>query len=438
MSFFGAASAWLPPWRYDAAMTTNPSAGPRSLQETRPADAPRNKDMPAAPLAGRLFLGICLLLIAFNLRPLFPSLSVLLPEVSQALGMSGAVAGYLTTLPVLCLGLFAPFAPGLADRYGVERVLLLVLLLIGVGTVARAADATTLLFVGSAMAGAGIALGNVLLPSVVKRDFHDKVALMTGLFTMALCGGAAASAAFTLPVAQLGDSWRFGLAAWALPAFAVALLWLPRCLRSGRVAHARKLPGMRLTHDGLAWQVSFFMGLQSALAYCVMGWMAPILRWRGLDGVTAGFYVSASIMVQVATCLLVPPLATRFRSQSLLNAGLALLAAAALVSLIVAPIGMLPVLVLLQGIGQGGLFAIAMTVIILRSPDPRVAARLSGMSQAIGYVLAAFGPMLVGMLHSATGSYAATGWLFAGIGLAAMVSGWGAGRPLFVKPRHLS
>src|SRR5690606_23119753 len=140
-------------------------------------------------------------------------------------------------------------------------------------------------------------------------------------------------------------------------------------------------------------------------------------------------------MVQVVTCLLVPQIAARFRSQSLFNAGLAFVAAAALLALLVAPPAMFPALVLLQGIGQGGLFALAMTVIILRSPDPRAAARLSGMSQALGYVLAAFGPMLVGMLHSFTGSYAVTGWLFAGIGLAAMASGWGAGRPLLVRPR---
>lgn len=386
----------------------------------------------------RYFLGACLLLIAFNLRPLFTSLSVLLPELTADLGISGAMAGYLTTLPVLCLGLFAPLAPTLADRHGAERVLLLVLLMIGAGTALRAADATVLLFMGSALAGAGIAMGNVLLPSVVKRDFSDSVAVMTGLFTMSLCGGAAMAAASTTPLAQWADSWRFGLVVWAIPAFAVALLWLPRSMRSSVKGQPRGLPRLRLWHDGLAWQVACFMGLQSALAYCVMGWMAPILRWRGLDGVTAGFYTSASILVQVATCLLVPPLAARFRSQSLFSAGLAFLAASALLGLLFAPRGLLPVLALLQGIGQGGLFAIAMTIIILRSPDPRVAARLSGMSQAIGYVLAAFGPMLVGMLHSATGSYAVTAWLFAAIGLAAMASGWGAGRSKFVVAREVA
>ena len=419
------------PRRYDAAMTNNfTTSGATALAKTRLEQTP-----PQTTVSGGLFLGVCLLLIAFNLRPLFSSLSVLLPEVSAALSMSGAVAGYLTTLPVLCLGLFAPFAPTLADRLGVERVLLIVLVLIGTGTALRALDATTALFLGSAMAGAGIAMGNVLLPSVVKRDFPERVALMTGLFTMSLCGGAAAAAAMAVPLAEIGGSWKFGLGVWAVPAFAVAALWLPHCLRSKTPASTRHLPKIRLLHDGLAWQVACFMGLQSALAYCVLGWMAPILRWRGLDAVSAGFYVSASIMVQVVTCLLVPPLAARLRSQSLFNAGLALLAALTLAGLVLAPRGWLPVLAVLQGIGQGGLFAIAMTVIILRSPDPRVAARLSGMSQTIGYLLAAFGPMLLGSLYAATGGHAASAWLIGAIGLAAMVSGWGAGRPLHVQPR---
>src|SRR5690554_5642412 len=148
-------------------MNNNSNVGEHSLRE--PASIAATPS--AAPaVSGRLFLGVCLILIAFNLRPLFPSLSVLLPEISAALGISGAMAGYLTTLPVLCLGLFAPFAPTLADRHGAERVLLFVLLLIGIGSWMRAWDGTAMLFLGSAMAGAGIAMGNVLLPSVVKRD----------------------------------------------------------------------------------------------------------------------------------------------------------------------------------------------------------------------------------------------------------------------------
>jgi CP family cyanate transporter-like MFS transporter len=391
----------------------------------------------ASPLSrgAMILLGLSLMLIAFNLRPLFASLSVLLPDVVQNTRLSSTAAGFLTTLPVLCLGLFAPLAPQISFRIGPERTLMLVLVALTAGTALRGAGSTFWLFFGSALGGAAIATANVLLPSLVKRDFPRHAALMTGLYTMALCGGASTAAAFTLPMARAaGDVWRFGLSVWAIPVAVVAAIWIPQCfLRRNRVIGAPRRKVSGLWRDPLAWQVTFFMGLQSALAYCLLGWLAPILRARGLDGVTAGLVLSVSIMVQVATCLLVPSAAVRCKDQRLMNAGLALLAAAALMGLLLAPLSTVWLWAILQGIGQGGLFAIAMTVIVLRSPDPYVAAQLSGMAQGVGYLVAALGPLLVGILHSATGGYGAAGWLFAVIGIGAALSGWGAGRAIFVK-----
>lgn len=163
-----------------------------------------------------ILLGLSLMLIAFNLRPLFASLSVLLPDIIGSTSLSSAGAGYLTTLPVLCLGLFAPLAPRISQRVGPERTLLAVLFFLTVGTAMRGMGGMAALFIGSALAGAAIATGNVLLPSVVKRDFPHQAALMTGLYTMALCGGAASAAAFTLPIAHFfDDSWAAGLVVWA-------------------------------------------------------------------------------------------------------------------------------------------------------------------------------------------------------------------------------
>ncbi|MBB4065784.1 CynX/NimT family MFS transporter [Gellertiella hungarica] len=399
-------------------------------------------DLPApAPPAGlsglsRLVLGISLVLIAFNLRPVFSSASALLPEIRTAFGLSPLGASLLTTLPVVCLGAFSPFAPRLAQRFGSERTLLGVLLLLGLGTAMRGLSSVSLLFLGTGFAGAKIAVGNVLLPGLVKRDFAERAALMTGCYTMALCAGAASAAGLSLPIEEaLGGSTAAALAAWALPAFAVTLLWLPQVVRSGRLPRRAGFRVEGLWRDRLAWHVTLFMGLQSALAYCVFGWLVPILRERGIEAVTAGGIVSVSVMVQALACLVAPHLAVRGRDQRLINVALVAVAVVALLGLLFAPIGMVWFFAVLQGIGQGGLIAVALTVIVLRSGDSHVAAHLSGMAQCVGYLLAAIGPLIVGLIRSTTGSFAGSAVLFVALGLGAALNGWLAGKAEHVKAR---
>ncbi|NLS02018.1 MFS transporter [Rhizobium sp. P32RR-XVIII] len=403
------------------------------------ADSVPAPQAPAQPTAAsRVILGVSLVLIAFNLRPIFSSASALLPEIRAGLGLSALGASLLTTLPVVCLGAFSPLAPKLAQRVGTERTLLGVLLLLALGTALRGLSSIPLLFFGTALAGACIAIGNVLLPGLVKRDFADRAALMTGCYTMALCAGAASAAGFSLPIEHaLGGSLEGALAAWALPAFIVAFLWLPQVL--GIPAQARR-SGFRvegLWRDRLAWQVTLFMGLQSALAYCVFGWLVPILRERGLDGVTAGAIVSVSVMVQATACLVAPQIAVRGKDQRLINASLCVVAVVALLGLLFAPLSTVWLWAVLQGIGQGGLIAVAMTVIVLRSRDPHVAAHLSGMAQCVGYLLAAVGPLIVGLIRGATGSFAWSAVLFVLLGLGAAINGWNAGRALHVEARTI-
>ncbi|MBZ9890234.1 MFS transporter [Mesorhizobium sp. BR1-1-3] len=386
--------------------------------------------------AARIVLGASLVLIAFSLRPLFSSLSVLLPEVMQATGLSTTGASLLTTLPVLCLGLFAPFAPRLAQRYGAERTLLGALTLLVLGTGLRWFGTVPLLFVATFLAGGAIAIGNVLLPGLVKRDFADKAAVMTGLYTMALCAGSAAAAGFTLPIEHfVTGSWSGALAAWAVPTLVVLLIWIPQALGSRRQVSHRGFRFVGLWRDRLAWQVTLFMGLQSALAYCIFGWLAPILRERGFDAATAGAMVSVSVMAQVITCLAVPSFAMRLKDQRGINVALVATAVIALLGILFAPTSTVLFWAILQGIGQGGLIAAAMGLIVLRSPDSHVAAHLSGMAQGVGYVLAAFGPLLVGLIRDWTGSFSGTAFLFVALGLGVAIMGLGAGRALHVGAR---
>jgi len=383
----------------------------------------------------RFLLGASLVLIAFNLRPVFSSASTLLPEIGSTLGLSSLGASVLTTLPVVCLGLFSPVAPRLSRWIGTERTLLAAVLLLACGTALRGFASVPLLFLGTALAGASIAIGNVLLPGVVKRDFPDRAALMTGWYTMALCAGAAGAAGLTLPLKQSLDlSLGGALAVWALPALLAGLLWLPQVL-SNRFQAAGTRPGVQgLWRNRLAWHVTLFMGLQSALAYCVFGWLVPILRERGLDGVTAGAIVSVSVMMQAAACLVAPHIAVRGRDQRAINVALSALAVVALLGLLFAPLWSVWFWAVLQGIGQGGLIAVALTVIVLRARDAHVAAQLSSMAQCVGYLLAAIGPLVVGLIHGWTGSFAWSAVLFVLLGAGTAFNGWFAGRALHVEP----
>ena len=391
------------------------------------------------PVSRKFLLGFSIVLIAFNLRPVFSSLSVVLPEIVQSTGLSETGASALTTLPVICLGLFAMLAPWLGRLLGLERALLACMVLITAGTALRGIGSVPVLFMASALAGIGIAVSNVLLSGLVKRDFAGRSALMMGFYTMAVCGGAAGGAGLTVPIEHaLGGGWTGALAVWAIPAAIGTLFWLPYALSAkpptGGAGHATR----RIWRDPVAWQVTLFMGLQSALAYSMMGWLAPILRERGLSAETAGFVVSVSVLAQLVTCLLVPALAYRQRNQVGLAAGLVLLTIVTMLGCMFAPMnsvgGILSIWTwaVLLGLAQGGTFALALTLIVMRSPDARMAAQLSGMAQGIGYLIAACGPMLVGLLRAATGSFSAAAFLFCGIGFALLIAGIGAGRARLV------
>ncbi|NWB89648.1 CynX/NimT family MFS transporter [Pseudomonas agarici] len=378
-----------------------------------------------------LLLG--LILVALNLRPALSSMAPMLSEVSRSLGLSSARAGLLTTLPVLCLGLFAPLAPVLARRFGSERVVLGILLTLAAGLIVRSSFGEFGLFAGSIMAGASIGVIGVLLPGIVKRDFAKQAGTMTGVYTMALCLGAAMAAGATVPLSQhLGNSWSLGLGFWVIPALVAALLWLPQ-VGSKHGAHRAGYRVRGLLRDPLAWQVTLYMGLQSSLAYIVFGWLPSVLIGRGLTATQAGIVLSGSILLQLASSLVAPWLATRGKDQRLAILVVMLLTLGGLFGCLYAPLDGLWGWAILLGLGQGGTFSLALTLIVLRSRDAHVAANLSSMAQGVGYTLASMGPFAVGLVHDFTGSWQTLGWIFGVIGLGAIIAGLGAGRARYVQ-----
>lgn len=387
-----------------------------------------------SPATTFVWLGISVFLIALNLRPLFTSLSTILTEIMASTGLTASGASVLTTLPVLCLGIFAIPAPALARRFGTERTLFGALVLITLGTALRASEHHSLLFAATAVAGAGIAMCNVLLPGLIKRDFGVWAAVMTGLFTMGLCAGAAGAAAFTQPLQHmLGQSWTAALAFWALPALITALIWAPRAWRQQQtqrlVGHGPK----GLWHDTLAWQVTLFMGLQSALAYIMMGWLAPMLRERGMDASSAGYVVGISIIAQMAATLFTPSLAMRCKNQSALAVGITALTVITFIACLALPLSGVWVWGALLGLGQGGSISLAIMMIVMRSADAATTAQLSGMSQGVGYTVAATGPLIVGLLRDHSGNFNSSLYLIVLVGIVQAVCGYGAGRARHVR-----
>ncbi|MBF4208868.1 MFS transporter [Pseudomonas donghuensis] len=419
---------------HDTTRTAAPANGPELEELLIDAEADDEQVQQQAVLLKRpwlLLLG--LVLVALNLRPALSSMAPLLSQVCDSLGLTASQAGLLTTLPVLCLGLFAPLAPLLARRFGSERVILGILLVLAAGIAVRSAFGSTGVFVGSIMAGASIGVIGVLLPGIVKRDFPKHAGTLTGVYTMALCLGAAMAAGATVPLSErLGDSWSLGLGFWLIPALLAALIWLPQA-REGHGAHHVAYRVRGLLRDPLAWQVTLYMGLQSSLAYIVFGWLPSILIGRGLSPTQAGLVLSGSVIVQLISSLSAPWLATRGKDQRLAIVIVMLMALAGLFGCLYAPLDGLWGWAIVLGLGQGGTFALALTLIVLRSKDAHVAANLSSMAQGIGYTLASMGPFAVGLVHDLTGGWSAVGWIFAVLGAGAIGFGLKAGRNLHVQ-----
>lgn len=380
-----------------------------------------------------MLLGI--LLVALNLRPALTSVAPVLASIADSLALTGAGAALLTTLPVLFLGVAAPCGPWAARWLGMDRTVLVTVVLLAVALLLRPYLGMFGLFIGTVIAGACIGVMGVLLPGVVKRDFPHAASLLTGLYTAALCLGAAVAAGATEPLRiAFGHAWRPALAFWAMPAAIGAGFWWLQ-LQSGCAPRPAGSARSSLLHDRLAWQVTLYMGLQSSLAYTVFGWLPTLLGDRGMEPVDAGLALSASIMIQIGSAIAAPWLASYMRDQR----GMAVLPiAATLVGLggcIYAPMNGVWLWVVILGLGQGGSFSMGLTLIAIRARDADTAARLSSMAQGIGYTLAAGGPLLAGLLRDASGGWQLPGVVLGLIGTVAMCAGWAAGRRRYVLER---
>jgi CP family cyanate transporter-like MFS transporter len=361
----------------------------------------------ARPVAG-LFLAVGVVVLALNLRASIVAVSPILGVIRGDTGMSTAAAGLLTTLPLLCFGVLSPFASRLGRRFGVEPVLLAAMAAIVAGTALRLVPDTTSLLAGTVVIGAGIAVANVLLPGLIKRDFGARVGFMTGLYSMSLAVGAALAAGSTVPLARATDTdWRVTLSFWGLPAVLALVVWAPQVRTRTRIREVRAAahPVRGLWRSPVTWLVTGFMGIQSLAYYATTVYLPSVLTDAGLSPALAGWLLSLANVLGVVAAFTAPTLAVRTGRPGVVVVLIAVLAAGGLVGLVVAPAAGAYLWVVLLGFAQTAAFSLAVLFIVLRSPDGRHAAQLSGIAQSAGYLLAALGPLVVGAVHQASGSW---------------------------------
>lgn len=380
-------------------------------------------------------LVVGILLLAANLRAALTSVAPLIGEIRADTGISNGVAGLLTALPLLAFGVLSLAAPRLARRLGTERALFASLILLAAGILLRSAGGVAVLFVGTAVLGAAIAAGNVLLPSLVKKEFPGRAGLMTSAYSTTMGIVATVAAGVSFPVAQLaGFGWRGSLALWALPALLAAVVWVPylRGERPENAASARSSGVGSLWRSRLAWQVTLFMGLQSLAYYVTLTWLPEILQEEGMNAVRAGWMLALSQVVAIPTMFLAPVIAGRRPSQRGVVAVAVGLNGAGALGLLVFGDAVVALWVVLLGLGQGACFSLALTLFALRAPDSEHAAALSGMAQTGGYLLAAGGPSLFGVLRDVTGAWTVPLALLCAVVVCLMISGLGAARDAHV------
>ncbi|WP_374101900.1 CynX/NimT family MFS transporter [Streptomyces sp. MC1] len=384
-----------------------------------------------------------IVLSALNLRPAITSLGALLEEVRDGLGMSGGVAGLLTSVPPLCFAVFGVTAPRLARRFGPAAVVCAGMATITAGLVIRPYVGSTAGFLAaSALALMGIAVSNVLMPVIVKRWFPDRVGSMTGLYSMALALGTSVAAAVTVPLTDaLGGGWQSGLAVWAALAAAAVLPWLPLVRDRGTAAAQRREPArgaaqqhapLRITRSRTAWALAVFFGLQATAAYITMGWMPQIFRDAGVPAGTAGVLLAVTMVMGVPLAFVIPRVATRLSHQGPIVLVLGVCGLAGYAGLYLAPAAGAWAWALLLGVSNCA-FPLALTMVGMRAHSGPGVVQLSAFAQSTGYLISIPGPLLVGVLYQHSGGWGLPLALMAGLMVPQMVVGFLAGRDRTVE-----
>ena len=376
-----------------------------------------------------LIFGI--ILIGSNLRAPLTSVGSLIPFIRDDLALNNALAGSITTLPLIAFALLSPFVPKLANRLGMEWTIFLSMLILTTGIIVRSLADVGFLFIGTILIGTAIAFGNVLLPGFIKMNFPLKIGMMTGVYAVSMNIFGALGSGLSVPLAAIqGFGWPGALAVFACISFLAILVWVPQLLQRKGTTNtiAVKKNGNHLWKSGLAWKVTLYMGCQSFLFYTLITWLPDILRTIGYSSSAAGWMVFLMQFSVIPITFIIPIIAERLKNQIGLSIVTACLYASGILGLLIGHPTIVPVSAILIGIASGSAFSLSMMFFTLRTTDGKQAAALSGMAQSFGYLLAATGPVLIGALHDIANSWSIPLLLLIGIIGLLLLAGIGSGR----------
>lgn len=404
---------------------------------SRPQPPAPGRDQLRRP--GMLLAVLGVFFVGLNLRPAITSVAFVLPQIRSDLGLGATAAGLLTTVPLLAFVFFSMQVPAWGRRFGVGRMIFIALILLALGFVIRLVPQASVLFVGMAVVGLAIAIGNVLLPAYIKARYPDRAGPLMGAYTVSLYLGPAIAAAGTLPIAQAAGSWRIALLSWAVLLLVAAPLWLPHLRIATRPAGpAAGVPAagpLKLWTDPLAWAVSIYFAVLSVLFYTVNGWLPTMLQDRGSSGELGSAVMTVVNFAAIPFALIVSVLVARTRSQVWATLSGSAFLGAGFAGIVLAPEEGWVLWAVCFGIGHGTATGVGFSLAMLRTRTAAGTAALGGMSQAVGYSFSAIGPVGAGALRELSGSWDAVIWAILSIVAIQALAGIFAGRNRYVDDR---
>lgn len=378
---------------------------------------------------------IAIVLVASVLRAPITSVGPLLGEIKNSLELSNALAGIITTIPLICFGIFALLAPKLSTRFGLNKSLLISMIILTIGIVIRSTGSTIALFSGIIIMGIGIAIGNVLIPSLIKRDFPKKIGVLMGIYTVTMNLFGALASGISVPLVEnLGLTWQQSLMIWGIMSFFAIVIWIPLLNKNGisKADTAIKETKTNLLKSPLAWKITLMMGSQALAFFCLITWIPQIMVTKGLTAHEGGFMLSLIQVVSLPFTFLTSVIASRYKTQHIFVFIGVLAYSIGVAGIAFAPVSLQIFFMPVIGMANGILFSLSLLFFTIKAKNAVDAANLSGMAQAGGYLIAAVGPFVFGSLHEINNDWTGS-LIFLSIALVTtLIFGLGSAKDKFV------